>query len=149
MPFEWPPLTVFDLAFLLAVLVLVHVSRRWMPLYALVALPGTFLHECSHWLVALLLGGRPTAPSVVPSRVDGRWRLGSVGVRQVRWFNALPIGFAPLLLAPLAWFALWQATRIEPAHWLHWVVLYVAAVAAASCVPSTADARIVISRPLG
>jgi hypothetical protein len=145
----WPALSPLDVAFIALVLALVLASRRWVWMYALVTLPGTFLHELSHWGVALLSGGRPTAPSVLPVRSERGWRLGAVGVRQVRWFNALPIGFAPLLLAPLAWLALRHAAGIDAAHWTHWAGLYVAAVMAASCLPSRADARIVVSRPSG
>jgi hypothetical protein len=138
-----------DLAFLAAAVALIHVSRRWIALYALLALPGTALHELSHWLVAALLGGRPTAPTLLPERVEGRWRLGAVGLRNLRWYNALPIGCAPLLLAPLAGLAWLHAARLEDTHWLHWAALYLAAAATVSCLPSLADWRIVFSRPVG
>lgn len=49
----------------------------------------------------------------------------------------------------LAWFALAYATRADAGNWLHWAGLYVAACAAVSCLPSLADWRIVLSRPLG
>jgi len=149
MPTTLPPLVIADLAFIALALLLIHFARRWVPLYALLVLPGTLLHEASHWLVAAVLGGQPTSLHVMPTRSERGWQLGAVGVRRVRWFNALPIGLAPLLLAPLAWVALLQAVSIEPASWLHWAVLYVATIAAVSCVPSRADLRIVLSRPLG
>lgn len=149
MPTGLPTLTLPDLAFVALVLVLLHASRRWVWLYAVLALPGTLLHEASHWLVALLSGGQPTSLSLVPVRSERGWRLGSVGIRRVRWFNALPIGLAPLALAPLAAFALAQAAAVDPARALHWVALYIATCAAVSCLPSLADLRIVLSRPLG
>ena len=144
-----PALAWTDIAFVVLALGLAHVARRSVWSYALVALPGTLLHELSHWLVALLSGGQPTSPSVFPVRSERGWRLGSVGIRRVRWFNAVPIAFAPLLLAPLAWLALVHAARIDARHWMHWAGLYVAAMAAVSCLPSRADAKIAISRPLG
>lgn len=144
-----PTLSTVDLAFIAAVLVLIHLSRRWVLLYALLALPGTFLHELAHWLVAVVLGGQPTSLSIVPVRTERRWRLGSVGIGRVRWFNALPIGCAPLMLAPLAVFALVHATRVDASSWVHWAGLYVAVCAAVSCLPSLADWKIVLSRPLG
>lgn len=149
MPANPPLLDPLDLAFVVACLLLIVLSRRWVLLYALLALPGTFLHESSHWLVAALLGGRPSALTIVPTRTERGWRLGSVGIRQVRWFNALPIGVAPLLLAPLAVLALGQAARWPAGHWLHWVGLYVGAAAALACLPSLADWKIVFSRPGG
>src|SRR5687768_7634480 len=137
-----PMLAPLDLAFVAGCLLLIFQSRRWVLLYALLALPGTFLHELSHWLTAALLGGQPSTPSIVPVRTERGWRLGSVGIRSVRWFNALPIGCAPLLLAPLAAVGLTYATRWPLAHWAHWVGLYVAAAAALACLPSLADWKI-------
>lgn len=149
MPFDLPTLSILDLAFIALVLVLIHLARRWVLLYALLVWPGTFLHELSHWLVATLLGGRPTSLTIVPVRSERGWRLGSVGIGQVRWFNALPIGIAPLLLAPLGVLALLQAERVDASSWVHWGLLYVAAGAAVSCLPSPTDWRVVASRPLG
>lgn len=139
-----------DLAFLAGVLVLLHLARRWILLFALLAWPGTVLHELAHWLVATVLGGRPTWPSVIPERGEGgRWRLGSVGIRQVRWFNAVPIGLAPLLLAPAAAALLAFAGRLEPNAPPHWLALYGVAALATACLPSRADWQIVASRPFG
>ncbi|HET9483348.1 MAG TPA: hypothetical protein VFO79_05270 [Xanthomonadales bacterium] len=145
----FPDLSILDLAFVALTLVLMRAARRWLPLYALLVWPGTVLHELSHWLVALLLGGQPGSLSVVPVRTERGLRLGSVGVRRLRGFNALPIGLAPLLLAPLALLALVHAARVEPRSWVHWALLYVATSAAVCCLPSFADLKIVASRPLG
>ncbi len=144
-----PTLSVFDLIFIACALALIHVARRWVLLYALLVWPGTFLHELAHWLVALISGGEPTSLSVVPARSERGWRLGAVGIRRVRWYNALPIGAAPLLLAPLAVFALLHATRVEATSWTHWAVLYLAVSAAVSCLPSLTDWKLVASRPIG
>lgn len=149
MPAQLPILAPVDLAFVAGCVLLILLSRRWVLLYALLALPGTFLHELSHWLVAGLLGGQPSSLSIVPVRTERGWRLGSVGIRRVRWFNALPIGCAPLLLAPLALIAVDQAARWRVDHWAHWAGLYVAAAAGIACLPSLADWKIVLSRPLG
>src|SRR5688572_31757406 len=116
-----------------------HFARRWGLLYELLVWPGTVLHELSHWVVALLLGGEPGSLSVVPSRTERGWRLGAVGIRRVRGFNALPIGCAPLLLAPLAAFAFVHALRVDARSWVHWGLLYLATSAAVSCLPSFTD----------
>ena len=144
-----PRLDPLDLAYVAGCVLLIFVSRRWALLYALLALPGTFLHELSHWMVAALLRGKPSTLSIVPVRTERGWRLGSVGIRSIRWFNAVPIGCAPLLLAPLAALALGHAARWPTDHWAHWTGLYVAAAAALACLPSLADWKIVLSRPLG
>lgn len=144
-----PVPSLLDLAFVALALALIRYARRWVLLYALLAWPGTVLHELSHWLVALVLGGQPSSLSVVPVRSERGWRLGAVGIRRVRGYNALPIGCAPLLLAPLAAFAFVHAVRLDAAHWAHWALLYVATAAAVSCLPSLADWKLVWSRPLG
>ena len=145
----FPALSILDLVFVALTLALMRVARRWLPLYALLVWPGTMLHELSHWLLALLLGGKPSSLSVVPARTERGLRLGSVGVRRLRGFNALPIGLAPLLLAPFAVLALVHAARVGPQSWVHWALLYVATSAAVCCLPSFADLKIVASRPLG
>jgi hypothetical protein len=139
-----------DLAFVLAVLLAMHLSRRLMPLYALLVLPGTLLHELAHWLIGWLLGARPGRLQLMPRRGDDRrWRLGAVGFRRVRGFNAAPIALAPLLLLPLAWL-LYRVAIAEPIDaWTHWAALYAATAAAVSCLPSTADWRLAASRPFG
>jgi hypothetical protein len=139
-----------DVAFVVGAIVLIHVARRWIWLYALLVLPGTFLHELAHWLVGVLLGARPTRLRLVPVRCGPRrWSLAAVGFRRVNWINALPIALAPLLLAPLAWFGYRFALGQPDNHWAHWVGLYVATVAAWSCLPSRADLRLALSRPGG
>lgn len=149
MPIALSALSIVDLVFIACALALMHVAQRWVLLYALLVWPGTFLHELAHWLVAMLSAGEPGSLIVVPARSERGWRLGAVGIRRVRWYNALPIGAAPLLLAPLAVFVLLHASRVDAARWTHWVVLYLAVSAAVSCLPSLTDWKLVASRPLG
>ncbi len=64
----------------------------------LIKFPVCFLHELSHFLVALLLGGRPRFPSFI-LKFQGREVIpGTVRCERTGTFNALPIGLAPLLL---------------------------------------------------
>ncbi len=70
-------------------------------------LPGVILHELSHYIVSLLLGGKPSGFTVIPRKVyiDGKkyWILGSVK-SYINPFNAFFIGTAPLLiLVPLSY----------------------------------------------
>ncbi|WP_459820103.1 hypothetical protein [Galenea microaerophila] len=66
----------------------------------LIELPGTILHEClGHYLVSLLLNGRPIRCSVLPTKSeDGGWRLGYVVSSNITWYNAVPIAMAPLII---------------------------------------------------
>jgi len=88
-------------------IVLMRVARYGgMWIYAIVAFPGTLAHELSHYLVAFVLGGHPTFPSLIPVREGRAWRLGQVQCRAGR-IRGLFVGLAPLLLLPLAY--LWAA----------------------------------------
>ena len=114
-----------DLAAVAGMLLLIRLARHaGMWIYALLALPGTALHEFSHYVVALVLGGAPSFPSLLPTRTEGGWRLGHVQFRAGH-VRAMFVGMAPLLLAPLAWW--WAVALLAPAAWplylLHaWIV---------------------------
>ncbi len=66
-------------------------------LYALFLLPGVFLHEISHALVAMLLGVRVGRISLRPKMADQRIQLGFVPVEETDVVRASLIGLAPLL----------------------------------------------------
>jgi hypothetical protein len=65
---------------------------------AIFVLPGTFVHELLHLLVGMIMNGKPVTISLWPRRVgQGHWILGAVGFANLRWYNAMFIGLAPLL----------------------------------------------------
>ncbi len=80
---------------------------------AIFVLPGTLVHELLHLLVGLIMNGKPVTISLWPRRVgQGQWILGAVGFANLRWYNAMFIGLAPLLAilvamllapSPLGW----------------------------------------------
>jgi hypothetical protein len=74
-------------------------------LLALWNLMGVMLHELAHLLVGILLRARPTRLSLMPRRVGNYWHLGSVSFSHITAFNAVPIAFAPLILAGIAYVA--------------------------------------------
>ena len=77
------------------------------PLRAIFVLPGTLVHELLHFIVGLILNAKPTSFSVWPrKRGTSTWTMGAVGFANLRWYNAVAVGLAPLL-APIA--ALWFA----------------------------------------
>lgn len=97
-----------SLAVSVALWVLMLKARSSLTVLILVTLPATLVHELAHWLVAFLLGARPSFPSVVPRKEDnGSWSLGSVKFRP-GMLTAGVVALAPLLLlAPLAIWGLW------------------------------------------
>jgi hypothetical protein len=119
---------------LLAVLIRFNAggSASWI-----IAWPGTAVHELCHWIVGLVTFGQPDSMNIMPSPPkDGEQVLGSVSFNNVGWWNALPIGIAPLLALPIAlaiaggmtfsWtlgsaFAVWIVERSETYNSAIWV----------------------------
>lgn len=90
--------------FLLILLVIVLIRLKYntyssMWASALVNIPGTILHELMHFTVGLILNAKPCNFTVFPRRgPDGSYVMGSVGFRNVTFYNAVPSAMAPLLL---------------------------------------------------
>ena len=88
----------------------IYFVMRWVfsnqHLYMFLILGGTIAHELSHFIVGLLLGAKPVGFSLIPHRVGkNKWTLGSVSFGNIRWYNGVFIGMAPLLiLAPFYFF---------------------------------------------
>jgi hypothetical protein len=71
-------------------------------LYAIVLLPGVFLHEMSHALTAKLVGVKIGRISLLPKRADRRIQLGFVPIQETDFLRASLIGGAPLILGSTA-----------------------------------------------
>ena len=131
-------------------------------LFSLVFLPGVFLHETSHWLVARVLGVRTTKFSLLPEwQPGGTLRLGYVEVQQVDRFRESMIGAAPLIfggifvafaglfrldLAELWAYILEGGTLPDAARALYrqpdfWLWLYLTFVISSTMMPSASDRR--------
>lgn len=83
-------------------LLLMGNPERATILYALVLLPGVFLHESSHWVTAKLLGVRTAGFSLIPRRqANGSVQLGYVQYYKTADVGAIReslIGGAPLIV---------------------------------------------------
>ena len=137
-------MTAIDFAAIALMLLLIRLARQaGMWIYALVALPGTALHEFSHFLVALILGGKPSFPSLVPARLEGgTWHLGHVRF-QPGFLRSMFVGMAPLLLAPLAWW--WATTLLAGAAWpLYALHAWIVAALVQAFWPSKADWKLAL-----
>ena len=137
------PLAPLDLAAVAGMYLLIRLSRHMgMWIYALFALPGTALHEFSHYLVALVLGGKPAWPSLWPVRTERGWLMGEVRFRP-GFLRSMLVGVAPLLLAPLAWWwaVAWLAPATMPLYVAHaWIV----AALLQACLPSRTDWKLAL-----
>jgi hypothetical protein len=118
------------------------------PLFFLVAFPGVVLHELAHYVTALLLRGTPEPISLVPHKqADGSWVLGSVTFYP-SWWNAGFVALAPLYVLPSIGYVLFHHLQAEnPRDIL--IGGYLLACIAWGCIPSSADWKIALSRPLG
>jgi hypothetical protein len=134
-----------------AIAAVLHWLRRMPRFFSLLSLPGTIGHEVLHFLVGTVTLARPIQASLLPRfHRDGSTTLGYVMFANIRWYNALFVGFAPLLALPAAlWLVWYRAGQVPPWSWPELAWGYVAANLAYSCMPSRADVDIVLSKPLG
>lgn len=126
-----------------ALLVLMHLTRRYGPVFFLTAFPATLAHELAHLLMGLLTNGQPSGLRLLPRRSARGYVLGAVTCNNVRWYNGLFIGLAPLLLLPLAALLLVWRVRQHPAFApieAAWV--YGIASLALAALPSWQDLRV-------
>ena len=71
-------------------------------IFAFIFLPGVFLHETSHFLVAKLLGVRTGRFSLIPkAQSNGKLRLGYVEITYGGFLRDALIGVAPLVMGTL------------------------------------------------
>ena len=113
-------------------------------LRAIFVLPGTFVHELLHLIVGVIMNGEPVSFSLWPRKGPrGQWVLGSVGSTNLRWYNALFIGMAPLLaVAAVMLFApspnTWTLGSTDFKQWL------ITAPILAMCTPSAMDFKLAL-----
>ena len=121
-----------------------YATYRSLWLSALVNIPGTILHELMHFLVGLVLNARPCNFTVFPRRdMMGNYVMGSVGFRNVTFYNAVPAALAPLLLLPLGFYINRYVLPMMPATLLNYI-LYVLAqtIIIENAIPSRTDFRV-------
>lgn len=141
--------TFFNNRFFLILLVVMlmrmkYATYRSMWLSALVNIPGTFLHELMHFLVGGFLNARPCNFTIFPRRdLNGNYVMGSVGFRNVTFYNAVPAALAPLLLLPLGFYINRYILPIMPATLLNYV-LYILAqtIIIENAIPSRTDFKV-------
>jgi hypothetical protein len=66
-------------------------------LYSLIYLPGTIIHELSHFFTAAILGVRTGNISIFPVKEDNRLKLGSVEIQKTDFIRSSLIGLAPFI----------------------------------------------------
>lgn len=140
----------FLILLVVMILCLKRRTYRSMFLAALINIPGTILHETAHFIVGLLLWAKPTTFSLFPKKSGDAYTMGSVGFRNIAFYNAFPAAMAPLALLWAAfWFNNWYLTNAKITIWNYLVFILLETVTIENAVPSSTDFRVAFSRPLG
>lgn len=144
----WLLITVlFSVYIILTIRAFSHKNIFTASLYNLI---GTFSHELSHFVVAFIFNARPTSLTLIPRKAGDVWILGGVTCRNVDWYNAFPVGIAPIVLAPLSYML--YASSFEPfgiAIIDNFIRVFIAVVLLYSSVPSMQDVKVAVSKPIG
>lgn len=114
-------------------------------LYAVVTLPGTFLHESTHYLMALWLQGHPEGFTLIPTwGANGMETMGHI-MFEPTVLNAASVSLAPYMLVFPACYLITIAATCR----IQWMVLwcYIAACGFASLTPSSQDWNVAMSQP--
>jgi len=141
--------TFFNNRFLLILLVIVLLRIKYatytsMWASALVNIPGTFLHELMHFTVGLLLNARPCNFTLLPKRSeDGNYIMGSVGFRNVTFYNAVPSAMAPLLLLVIGFYInRYYLPQMQPTMLNYILYVLMQTIIIENAMPSGADFRV-------
>ncbi|GAP62662.1 hypothetical protein ARMA_1085 [Ardenticatena maritima] len=94
---------------------LTNSERAAYYLYALVLLPGTLLHETSHWFMAKLMRVPTSGFSLIPRFENGQLVMGHVLVRKSDPIRSALVGLAPLFVGTVVVVTI--ATRIFGMTW--------------------------------
>lgn len=139
----------FDNRFYLILLVIVLLRFKYttyssMWLSALVNIPGTILHELMHFLVGLALNAHPCNFTIFPRRgEDGNYVMGSVGFRNITFYNAVPASMAPLLLLPIGFYLnRYFLPRMQPTFFNYVLYVLLQTIIIENAMPSGADFRV-------
>lgn len=105
---------------------------------------GVILHELSHFVVALLLNGKPNSFSIIPKKetIKGKtyFNLGKVGVSNLKWYNRFFIGMSPLfLLFALYFIDIYFFTFFEDNLYTNFLYIFLIIIILDSSIPSVVD----------
>ncbi len=142
--------------FLMILLVIVLLKMKYatyssMWLSALINIPGTILHESMHFIVGLFLNAYPTSYDLIPRKDGfGNYVMGSVGFRNITFYNALPSALAPLFLLPIGYYLnRWYFNNFDITLGNYLLYILLQTVIIENAVPSVTDFKVGLSYPAG
>lgn len=132
---------------LLSVMFLLWISSRSTSWFIFLSLPGTILHELSHWVVAFVLGCKPSFPNIIPKKMGDYWILGSVTFVP----GMISGGLAALAPMYLMWgFAYWWHKDVSLLSSVpEWVQGMLTGLLLYSGLPSSTDLAVALRYPVG
>lgn len=118
-------------------------ARPGVWFYSLLVLPGTILHELSHWLVAEILQVRTGEITILPNfdTEGGRERLGSVETARSDPLRGFLIGLAPFVTGLAILMVLGHLFTLELLWWQYVLTIYGVVVIGNSMMISAEDRR--------
>ena len=120
--------------------------RRLLPVFFLAVFPATVAHELTHLSVAFLLNGKPSGFRLIPQRSSNGYVLGAVRCDNVRWYNGLFIGLAPLLLLVVALALLgWRVRGHAAVNGIEALWVYTIACLVYAALPSWQDIKVALA----
>ena len=132
---------------ILLVIILLHLKYNTydsMWASALVNIPGTLLHEFMHFIVGLILNAQPSNFCFFPKKgPNGGYVMGSVGFRNITFYNAIPSALAPLLLLVIGFYLnrYWLPT-INLTIWNYMGYVLLQTIIIENAMPSSTDFRV-------
>lgn len=127
-----------------------HATYRSIILVSLINIPGTFLHETAHFLVGFLLNARPTSFTLIPHRSGDAYVTGSVGFKNIRFYNALPSAMAPLLLLIVGYyFNRCFFEYVNLSIWTYFGYILLQTIIIENALPSSTDFKVAFGNLLG
>jgi hypothetical protein len=125
--------------------IIFHRLAQRSSVFLLFYLSGTLLHEIAHLVAGALTRARPSSFSIIPRRQGDQWILGSVGFNNIRWWNAVFVGLAPLLTVTVPILvAYWRTRAGLTFEWLDAGLAALLAPVFLCFLPSRADLRIAL-----
>jgi len=130
----------------LGLLGIMFALRRLLPVFFLAVFPATVAHELTHLSVALLLNGKPAGFRLIPQRSSNGYILGAVRCANVRWYNGLFIGLAPLVLLAVAMALLdWRVRGHADVNASEALWVYAIACLVYAAIPSWQDIKVAVA----
>lgn len=137
--------------FVIILLKLKYATYSSMWLSALINIPGTILHESMHFIIGWILNAFPTSFDLIPHRGEnGGYVMGSVGFRNIRFYNALPSALAPLLLLIIGfYFNRWYFQNVDISLLNYTGYILLQTIIIENAIPSSTDFKVAFSYPAG